>query len=174
MYLEAKSRDEKDVAYPVSPAEEDRMGMQDDEDACLIMQDVPYVDDYGETPLQNFVWTLLIETLMLTCYVVLIFLLFHLKYMIKINDMITIFVCIPKKCKPSKTVKMWLKNIDLLYLWRHHPMWGQASNNFLFLDHHSDEELWWSICLMIDCGECYFASPVSYQIKRYDYRYIIN
>ena len=104
MYLEAKSRDEKDVAYPVSPAEEDRMGMQDDVDAYLIMQDVPYVDDYGETPLQNFVWTLLIETLMLTCYVVLIFLLFHLKYMIKINDMITIFVCIPKKCKLSKTV----------------------------------------------------------------------
>ena len=55
MYLEAKSRDEKDVAYPVSPAEEDRMGMQDDVDAYLIMQDVPYVDDYGETPLQNFV-----------------------------------------------------------------------------------------------------------------------
>jgi hypothetical protein len=53
--LEAKSRDEKDGAYRGSPAEEDRMGMQDDEDACLIMQDVPYVDDYGETPLQNFV-----------------------------------------------------------------------------------------------------------------------
>ena len=122
MYLEAKWRDEKDVAYPVSPAEEDRMGMQDDEDACLIMQDVPYVDDYGETPLQNFVWTLLIETLMLMCYVVLIFLLFHLKYMIKIIDRIAIFVCIPKKRKISKTVKMWLKNIDLLYLWRHHPM----------------------------------------------------
>ena len=79
MYLEVKSRDEKDVAYPVSPVEEDRMGMQDDEDVGLIMQDVPYVHDYGGTPLQNYVWTLLIETSMLLCYVVLIFLLFRLK-----------------------------------------------------------------------------------------------